>query len=91
MESTGKLKPGGVLRKVRLGLRGRGASLPRQGSERVDVQGKVKLRVGEANHETDSQRKWGHQTSVGWSEVMERRVKSEVAVGSEGSQGAPGQ
>ena len=86
MESTGKLKPGGVLRKVRLGLRGRGASLPRQGSERVEVQGKVKLRVGEANHETDSQRKWGHQTSVGWSEVRERRVKSEVAVGSEGSQ-----
>lgn len=90
MESKGKLKPGGVLRKVRLGLRGRGASLPRQGSERVTVQGKVKLRV-EADHETDGQKKWGHQTSVEWSEVRERRMKSEAAVGSEGSQGAPGQ
>ena len=55
MESKGKLKPGGVLRKVRLGLRGRGASRPRQRSERVTVQGKVKLRA-EADHETDGQR-----------------------------------
>ena len=51
----------------------------------------MKLRVGEADHETDSQKKWGYQTSVGWSEVRERRVKSEAAVGSESSQGAPGQ
>lgn len=42
MERRGKLELGWILRKVRLG---QGASLPRQGSDRVTAQGRVKLRV----------------------------------------------
>lgn len=44
MERRGKLELGWVLRKVRLG---HGASVPRQGSDRVTAQGRVKLRVVE--------------------------------------------
>lgn len=58
-ERRGKLELGRVLKKVRLGHRVRGASLLRQGSNRVTVQDRVKLRVVELIVKSGGQRKLG--------------------------------